>query len=396
MGAVIKMSGGSGGATGGLEGYLKQEQKTEQILMYGKDCDVNNFSKDFKDTQKLYDKTEGRKHIHIVQSFNPNDKISPQEAHEIGKEMLNSPKFEGHQAVVITHIDKDHIHNHIVINSVNLEDGSKYQSSKKDLYELRDYSDKLCVKYGLEPEKKQEREGQVRAYDKDKYQVIKKHFEGTTKSYVVETALAVEKSLEISISKINFIQEMEKQGYKTTWTDKKKNITFENQDGKKVRLSNLEKTFSNNKYTKEGLNLEFERLKTERTKTIEYPNRTETGEKRIYSRNDNEINGRNTVSENDTIRSRADESREHTTQTNLEQLHEQLQQVRGISKEFDPEEQRRIKERADKLKAESERAKRELEQQTKLAEQRDREKAKELEREQRKTVSRNRNSGFER
>ncbi len=257
--------------------------------MTGKDCDIKNFSKDFEIVRNINDKKEGRQHYHIVQSFNQKE-TTQEKAHQIGVEFANFEKFKGYQVAIVTHKDKEHIHNHIVINAVSFETGLKFQQSKSDLYRMRDFSDRLCIENGLSIIEKKENPGQVRAYQKDKYQVIKKAFEGKGKSYLVDTALAVEKSLEKSTSKHEFVLQMNERGYKTIWTEERKNITFENSEGKKVRLSNLEKTFSDNKYTKKGLESEFKRVdreketrRTEQSKEqLKFDNRTGTQDIRDY------------------------------------------------------------------------------------------------------------------
>jgi hypothetical protein len=263
MGAIIKASnGGSKGGTGGLEGYLKKEGKTEEKLMYGKDCDVNNFAKDFQATKELYNKTDGRQHTHFIQSWRPGE-VTAKQANEIGQEFLKHEKFNGFQAVVITHIDRENIHNHIVINSVNLETGLKYHQTKQEYQLLKDFSNQINLKYEITPEPKIAKEGDIRVYDnKFKYQKLKEHEQNKGKSYVYETKNAVDKALETATNKKEFIEQMKEQGYKTSWTESRKNITFENENGEKVRLSNLQKTFSDEKYSREGLKKEFELVKT--------------------------------------------------------------------------------------------------------------------------------------
>ena len=98
--------------------YLTQEEKTEEKLIGGKDCDPYNVVNDFNMTQELYGKTGGVKYHHIIQSFSPEDNITPEKAHEIGKELADS-QFKGFEVFVVTHKDKDHIHNHLVVNSVS-------------------------------------------------------------------------------------------------------------------------------------------------------------------------------------------------------------------------------------------------------------------------------------
>jgi hypothetical protein len=149
--ATVKMTssktGGSGG-TGGLQDYLEQEEKTELELITGKDCDPLNFAKEFQVVKELNGQTDGRQHYHIVQSFEPGE-TTPTEAHKIGCQMLECEQFKGFQAVCVTHTDKDHIHNHIVINSVSYETGNKFHQSKNDLMELKEFSNKLCRENGL-------------------------------------------------------------------------------------------------------------------------------------------------------------------------------------------------------------------------------------------------------
>lgn len=104
--------------------------------------------REMKATKERWGKTDGIQGFHIVQSFKPGE-ISPDLAHRIGVEFVEKC-FPGFEAVVGTHLDHHHIHNHIVLNSVNCVDGHKYHSSQRSYYtELREVSDDLCRKYGL-------------------------------------------------------------------------------------------------------------------------------------------------------------------------------------------------------------------------------------------------------
>lgn len=98
-------------------------------------------------TRNLFGKDDGIQAHHIVQSFRPRE-ISAEKANEVGKELAEfiAP---GHEIMIYTHTDKHHIHNHIVINSVNIETGKKYHSNRSDLYNIRDKSDEICLKHGL-------------------------------------------------------------------------------------------------------------------------------------------------------------------------------------------------------------------------------------------------------
>lgn len=99
-------------------------------------------------TREDWDKTDGVQAHHVIQSFDPNDNITAKEANEMGRKLAEQIA-PGHEAAVYTHTDREHIHNHIVINSVSFENGKKYHSDREQLYNIREASDKLCREHGL-------------------------------------------------------------------------------------------------------------------------------------------------------------------------------------------------------------------------------------------------------
>lgn len=113
----------------------------------GVDCPPEYAKSQMKATRELWGKPEGVQAHHVIQSFKPGE-VTAKQANEIGQELARSIS-KGHEAVIYTHTDKEHIHNHIIINAVNFENGSKYQSSKKDLHRIREESDRLCLEQGL-------------------------------------------------------------------------------------------------------------------------------------------------------------------------------------------------------------------------------------------------------
>lgn len=113
----------------------------------GVNCPAEYARSQFTATRELWGKPDGTQAHHVIQSFKP-EEVSQALANRIGQDLAKE-MAPGHESVVYTHTDKHHIHNHIVINSVNYEDGSKYQSSKKDLYKIREQSDELCKERGL-------------------------------------------------------------------------------------------------------------------------------------------------------------------------------------------------------------------------------------------------------
>lgn len=113
-------------------------------------CNVETALYEFKDIQKKYKMSGTRSAYHIIQSFSPKDKITVEQANEIGLRMCKElyPNF---QCIISTHTDKGHIHNHICVNAINL-DGRKLEdrlaNEKEGLYGLSDTSDKIAAKYG--------------------------------------------------------------------------------------------------------------------------------------------------------------------------------------------------------------------------------------------------------
>ncbi len=247
--------------------YITQEEKTEEKIIAGKDCNIKTAIDEMKAIKELYNKTEGRQYKHYVMSFNPNDpNINIEKAHQVGKEFMeNEERFKNHQVIMATHTDKGHIHNHFIVNSVNMENGKKFRESKYDLEKLKDHLRKLEKKHNLLPDETSKEQGKISSLNHNKYQAIKRDIQGDYKSYILETAKAVKRSQGKAISKDDFIKEMDKEGYKTNWIDTRKHITFINKEsGKRVRLANLEKTFNDSDFTKGGLISEFERNYEER------------------------------------------------------------------------------------------------------------------------------------
>lgn len=114
----------------------------------GVNCDANYAKSQMKCVRIAHNKDDKIQAHTIIQSFHANDAVSPQLANEIGCKLAREIAPD-HQVAVYTHTDKDHVHNHIVINSVSLETGQKYHSDKGKIAEIRRVSDALCIKHGL-------------------------------------------------------------------------------------------------------------------------------------------------------------------------------------------------------------------------------------------------------
>ena len=118
----------------------------------GLNCDIDYAKSSFKATRELYGKTGGNEGHVIIQSFKPGE-VTPEQCNQLG--LALAEKFAtNHQVAVYTHCDTDHIHNHIVINAVNLETGKKFNNNKQALHDLRNFNDDVCREHGLSvPEK---------------------------------------------------------------------------------------------------------------------------------------------------------------------------------------------------------------------------------------------------
>ena len=263
--AIIKVIAKSGRSLKSAIDYVAKKAE----IASGLDCadDRNKAIKQMEATKSIWGKEDGKQYQHCIQSFRPGE-IPPAKAHEIGREWAGA-NFPDHEIYIATHTDRGHVHNHYIINSVSFETGRKLHLYKKDLNRLKNYSDKICLREGLSIEKrgreKNQSLGQIRTYNMAKYQLLSRINNGEhVKSYVLDAAIAADQALHHSSSREEFIKNMEKQGYKVNWQEQRKNITLIDPSGKKVRMSNLEKTFSNPKFSKEGMEFEFQRSKENR------------------------------------------------------------------------------------------------------------------------------------
>ena len=247
--------------------YVLRQDKTSELLTYvtGPYChDEINYDlvyRTFLEEKKMWDKDSGRMYAHNIISWHKDEQITPEQALEFGKEFAEN-WFSGFQTLVAVHKDKDHIHCHLVTNSVSYEDGRKLHNTRKDLERMKQLTNQMCRERGLTVAEKgkhfdgsQIEKGEVIAWSKDKYNLFRQQVK---ESFVADCAMAVLKALENCISKEKFIEKMKQFGWNVNWTDKRKHITFQNQEGKKVRDSNLSKTFHLD-ISKEDLENEFDR-----------------------------------------------------------------------------------------------------------------------------------------
>lgn len=259
--------------------YVLRQDKTSELLTYvtgpyrHDEIDYDLVYRTFLEEKKMWNKDTGRMYAHNIISWHKDEQITPEQAFEFGKQFAET-WFSGFQTLVAVHKDKDHIHCHLVTNSVSYEDGRKLHNTKKELERMKQLTNQMCRERGLTVAEKgkhfdgnQVEKGEVITWSKDKYNLFRQQVKD---SFVADCAMAVLKALENCISKEKFIEKMKQFGWNVNWTEKRKHITFQNQDGKKVRDSNLSKTFHLD-ISKEGLENEFngnyERIRVESERT---------------------------------------------------------------------------------------------------------------------------------
>lgn len=183
----------------------------------------------------------------FVQSFDPTEEVSPQEVHAIGLELAQKlfPEFE---VVVATHVDADHLHNHLIVNSVSCETGRKLHQNAADLQRQRQVNDEVCMAHGLqvlEPPKRYEQEKQMRPGE------YRSAVRG--ESWKFQLINTIDLCMRKSKTKAEFVRELERRGYQVRWEAARKCITYTTPKGKKCRDNRLHE----DKYRKEVMEREF-------------------------------------------------------------------------------------------------------------------------------------------
>ena len=129
--------------------YIQNPEKTDgKMLVSSFGCSAETADIEFGFTlSQALDRGNNLAH-HLIQSFEPGE-VDYQKAHEIGKQLADAVTKGQHEYVLTTHIDKGHVHNHIIFCAVNFVDHHKYNSNKRSYYGIRNMSDKLCRENGL-------------------------------------------------------------------------------------------------------------------------------------------------------------------------------------------------------------------------------------------------------
>ena len=146
--AITKILARKGRLDVGINYVLNGDKTEERILTAHLNCDPGRECRQMLDTKRAVGKEDGVQYYHIIQSFKPGE-VTPEQSLEIAREFAQDhlPEYE---TVIGVHVDKNHIHAHLVFNSVNADSGEKYHSNAQSYYQqIRATSDRLCREHGL-------------------------------------------------------------------------------------------------------------------------------------------------------------------------------------------------------------------------------------------------------
>ncbi|MGN0354164.1 MAG: relaxase/mobilization nuclease domain-containing protein [Muricoprocola sp.] len=307
--------------------YVLREGKTDQHLIHitgpypYEKVNYDLVYQSFLEEKRLWGKDSGRMYAHNVISWHKDEKITPEQALEFGIAFAEK-WFSGFQTVVSVHKDKDHIHCHLVTNSVSYENGKKLHNSRKDLERMKQFTNQMCRERGFTVAEKgkhfdgsQIETGEVIAWSKDKYNLFRQQAKD---SFVADCAMAVLTVMEHCTNREQFIREMKSAGWIVNWTEKRKHITFQNLEGKKVRDSNLSKTF-HLKISKGELEDEFIRNEQKERCGIDKDDSAEADLARYYRQVEEAVAGTGgDIGESDYREKRITESSEQGSGTDTE------------------------------------------------------------------------------
>ena len=228
--------------------YVSQLSKTlwdGQQLVSGIGCQPETAFDEFLSTKLLHHKDGGVMFYHMVQSFPKGADIDPRMAHEAARRLAGY--FEGCEVLVCTHTDREHIHSHCIINSVNFETGRKVHMADEQIQELRVRNDQICEELRLPKFQRDEQKRSCGMSNAEYYTASK------GESWKFELMRVIDECMRCAGNREEFLVLLRSEGYNATWTDGRKNITYTTPDGRKCRDSKLHIE----KYLKENMEAEF-------------------------------------------------------------------------------------------------------------------------------------------
>lgn len=249
--------------------YAAQGQKTlwqGQSLVSGVNCQAKSAYDDFLSTKLLHHKESGRLYYHLVQSFPKEAQVDPVTAHQAAVRLAGF--FQDREVLVCTHVDREHIHSHLIINSVSMEEGRKLHIAQGELEELRRQNDLICKELNL-PMFEEGEHTQTSALSGGEY-----HAAARGESWKFQLMNVIDRCMTRAATRQEFLSLMKDQGYQVRWSDSRTNITYTTPQGKKCRDNRLHEP----KYLKGAMELEFTiraAILTERTQRAKFPSAAE-------------------------------------------------------------------------------------------------------------------------
>ena len=238
----------SRGCMKGVMRYVAQENKTlwngEQLIS-GIGCQPETAFDEFLSTKLLHHKDGGVQFYHMVQSFPKGTDIDPRTAHEAARQLAGY--FEGCEILVCTQTDREHIHSHCIINSVNFETGKKLHMADEQIQALRARNDQICEKLGLPKFQKNEQRQSSGMSNAEYYPAAK------GESWKLELMRVIDECMHYAGSREEFLVLLRAEGYAANWSPTRKNITYTTPGGRKCRDRKLHMM----KYLKENMEAEF-------------------------------------------------------------------------------------------------------------------------------------------
>ena len=262
----IKYAKQSAGALGGVAAYVAQANKTMQEngqqLVSGQNCTPPLAVWEFLTTRAMHRKESPVWFYHYVQSFAPSEPVTGELAHEIAK-MFAARAWPESEVLIATHIDREHIHSHFIVNSVCFGNGKMLRQGPGTLARLRPISDELCAAHGLSVLPRQETKMQG---------LGAREYRSATKgeSWKFRLMNTIDECMKYAADKDTFVSLMASEGYAVRWESSRKYITYTTPDGMKCRDNKLHEE----KYCKEAMEHEF-RIRAEivyaRTQAAQHP-----------------------------------------------------------------------------------------------------------------------------
>ena len=251
--AIISFTNYKRGQTTGCMGavmrYTMQDKKTEfegQRLITGINCQPESVYADFMTTKRLHHKTDGVLFYHMVQSFPKGEAVDPVTAHAAALKLAEY--YERYEVLVCTHTDREHIHSHFLINSVNFDTGKKLHIAKEQLQELRQRNDQVCMEFSLPVFQPKDRKQKTKTMTVGEY-----HTAVRGQSKKLQLMNVINGCMRHASSREEFIALMESEGCKVRWETSRRNITYTTPSGWQCR----DRLLFGDKYLKENMEYEF-------------------------------------------------------------------------------------------------------------------------------------------